>query len=285
MLRNLLAKLARIILLVLVADFGTALLVRYSPGATIDERELDRRLGEGSLSELRARTVRNADLGTNLLHYLRGLARGDLGYSESNGAPIGALIWDRAPDTLRELGFGLTGAWLLGFGLAVPVARWRRAWMYDAVSSTAAGLLLTLPAALVAYLCLAAGTTATVVLILVLTPKIFRFSRSLLIQAYEATHVSMARARGLAERRILWAHVVAPAAPQLAALIGISASMAIGATIPIEAICDVPGLGRLAWQAAMARDLPVLVNLTMLVAVGTTIAAALSEIPAQESSG
>ena len=53
--------------------------------------------------------------------------------------------------------------------------------------------------------------------------------------------------------------------------------MAIGAAIPVEAICDVPGLGRLAWNAAMARDLPLLVNLTMIVAVATSITTAVSE--------
>jgi ABC-type dipeptide/oligopeptide/nickel transport system permease component len=53
--------------------------------------------------------------------------------------------------------------------------------------------------------------------------------------------------------------------------------MAFGAAIPIEAICDVPGLGRLAWQSAMARDLPVLVSLTMLIALATMMAMAISE--------
>jgi ABC-type dipeptide/oligopeptide/nickel transport system permease component len=53
--------------------------------------------------------------------------------------------------------------------------------------------------------------------------------------------------------------------------------MAFGAAIPIEAICDVPGLGRLAWQSALARDLPVLVNLTMLIALVTTAAMAISD--------
>ena len=53
--------------------------------------------------------------------------------------------------------------------------------------------------------------------------------------------------------------------------------MAIGAAIPIETICDVPGLGRLAWQAATSRDLPLLVNLTMLVALITIAATSLAE--------
>ena len=54
--------------------------------------------------------------------------------------------------------------------------------------------------------------------------------------------------------------------------------MAVGAIIPIEAICDAAGLGRLAWQAATARDLPLLLNLTVLIALATTAAAAVTVI-------
>ena len=63
-------------------------------------------------------------------------------------------------------------------------------------------------------------------------------------------------------RGILFAHVFAPSAPQLAALAGISVSLAFGASIPIEVISDTPGVGQLAWKAAMDRDLPLLVNIT-----------------------
>jgi peptide/nickel transport system permease protein len=138
-------------------------------------------------------------------------------------------------------------------------------------------LMLSVPTALLAFLCLMAGAKASLVVALALAPRIFRFARNLLVQAYGASHVDMARARGVKETRILLAHVLQPAAPQMLALAAASASMAIGAAIPVEAICDVPGLGQLAWQAAMARDLPLLVNLTMLVALATTAAMALSE--------
>jgi peptide/nickel transport system permease protein len=262
---------------VLAAGVISACLARYSPGALVDERELDHRLGEDSLSDLRAKKGEDANVGAYFARYVRGLARGDLGYSRSNNAPVGGLIRDRAPETLRELGIGLAGGWLLGLGFAIPVGRWRRAWIYDGAASLTAGLLLCLPAALLAYLCLAAGYKATVVLVIVLAPKIFRFTRNLIVEAYGAAHVTMARARGISESRILWGHVLRFAAPQLLALAATSASMAIGAAIPIETICDVPGLGRLAWQAAMARDLPLLVNLTMLVALITMAAAALAE--------
>ena len=63
-----------------------------------------------------------------------------------------------------------------------------------------------------------------------------------------------------------------PVAPQLLALAGVTVSLAFGAAIPVEAIADSPGIGQLAWQAALGRDLPVLVNLTLLVTAFTLIA-------------
>ena len=270
-------QLARMGVLVLAAGIATALLVRWSPGALIDEREMDQRLSAESLAALRAENAANRRVDVVLMRYFRGLAHGDLGYSESNNAPIAGLIADRAPATLREIGTGLLGAWLLGLALAIPAGRFRQAWVYDAAASTGAGLLLTFPAALLAYLCLAAGAKSDIVLVLVLAPRIFRFSRNVLVQAYGATHIQMARVRGIPEFRILAAHVLPSAAPQMLALAAASISMAIGAAIPVEAICDVPGLGRLAWQAAMARDLPLLVNLTMLIALATTAAMTISE--------
>jgi len=59
---------------------------------------------------------------------------------------------------------------------------------------------------------------------------------------------------------------------------GISVSMAIGAVIPIETLCGSAGIGQLVWQSALARDLPVLVHLTVLVALATSIANFLSDI-------
>jgi len=274
--KAILRQLARMAVLVLIAGFASALLVRYSPGALVDERELDSRLSAESLASLRAEAAANRRIGPALIGYFRGLAKGDLGYSQSNNAPIAGLIADRAPVTLREIGIGLVGGWLLGLAFAIPAGRFRQAWAYDAAATTGAGFLLTFPAALLAYLCLAAGAKSGIVLVLVLAPRIFRFSRNVLLQAYGATHVQMARVRGIPEFRILAAHVLPATAPQMLALAAASASMAIGAAIPIEAICDVPGLGRLAWQAAMARDLPLLVNLTMLIALATTAAMAMA---------
>jgi len=92
------------------------------------------------------------------------------------------------------------------------------------------------------------------------------------MRTYSRPHIIAARARGLGEGRILFWHVVPVVAPQLLALAGVSVSMAVGAAIPVEALCGLPGIGQLAWQAALARDLPLLVNITILVTLVTLLA-------------
>ena len=253
------------------------MLVRYSPGSLVDERELDPRLRTGTIDALRGERSAELSLSQALVSYWKGLLHGDFGYSTSNNAPISELLKQGAPVTLREIGIGLACAWSAGLGLGIGVAKFRRNLLVDASSGAAAAILLSLPAALVAYFCLSVGAEATTVLVLVLAPRVFRFSRNLLAEAYASPHVDMARARGVNEWRILGAHVLPSAAPQLFALAASSFSMAVGAAIPIEAICGVAGLGHLAWQAALSRDLLLLVNLTMLIALATTITAGLAE--------
>jgi len=53
---------------------------------------------------------------------------------------------------------------------------------------------------------------------------------------------------------------------------GVSVSLAIGAAIPVEALCGLAGVGQLAWQAALARDLPLLMNITIIVTLVTLLA-------------
>src|SRR5579863_5079131 len=269
-------QMARAALLILAAVLTCAALARYSPGALVDEREMDRRLSEDSLAALRTRTAEKRGVAATLLRYARGLAKGDLGYSESHSEEIATLVAEGAGVTGRELAVGLAGGWILGLGLAIPVARYRRAWMLEAGTAAGFGLLLSVPTALVAYLCLAAGAATGAALALIVAPRVFQFARNLLGEAYGAAHVAMARARGVGEGRILAAHIFPAVAGQLAALGAASLSMAIGGAIAVEAICGVPGLGQLAWQAAMARDVPLLIDMTVLITAATMAATAFS---------
>jgi len=112
-------------------------------------------------------------------------------------------------------------------------------------------------------------------------PKIFHYARNLLARAAALPHVLTARSKGAGGARILLRHVLPVAAPQLLALAGVSVSLAFAAAIPVEALCDLPGIGQLAWQAAMGRDLPLLVNLTMIVTLVTLMANSAADLAAR----
>jgi peptide/nickel transport system permease protein len=157
---------------------------------------------------------------------------------------------------------------MLGLG-TVTILELSQRRIGEGLASLGAGALLCTPAALVALACVYIGATPAVAIAAIVFPRIFRYLRDVVRQAGAAPHVLTAHALGLAPWRILTCHVAPPVLPELAALGGISVSMAMGALIPVEALCDSPGVGQLLWQAAMARDLPVLVNVTLLLAAFT----------------
>jgi peptide/nickel transport system permease protein len=121
------------------------------------------------------------------------------------------------------------------------------------------------------------GTGPALAIGVILLPRIFRYLRNVTGSIARQPHVLAARARGVGGLGLLARHVWFPAMPELLALAGVSVSMALGAAIPVEVLCDSPGVGQLVWKAALARDLPVLVNLTVLIAVITAAANLLSD--------
>jgi ABC-type dipeptide/oligopeptide/nickel transport system permease component len=154
--------------------------------------------------------------------------------------------------------------------VAGAALEWRRRRFAECAAAVVSGALLCLPAALAALLCVYSGGGAAAAIAAILLPRIFRYLRNLFRQAGDAPHVLAAQAAGIPQGRLLWYHVAAPVLPELLALGGVSVSMAAGATIPVEALCDSHGVGHLVWQAALSRDVPVLVNVTLLITALST---------------
>lgn len=268
---------ARILITVFVAGLLGATLVRFAPGFDADERDLDIRLSESSKQALHRNRDAEHNVARFYVTYLGGLAKGDLGFSRSLNRPAAELIKDRFPLTAREIAIGLLVGWGLGLTLAVGAA-WLRSWPMSFLTSAISATLVSIPAAVLALMFVWLRWPASFAIGLLITPKIFAYTRNLLLHAYQLPHVLMARSKGAGEARVLLWHVVTPALPQILALAGVSVSIALGAAIPIEALCDQPGIGQLAWQAALARDLVLLVNLTLIVTVITVLANSASDL-------
>jgi peptide/nickel transport system permease protein len=264
------AKLAlKLLLTLLLGGLLAATLVRFAPGFGADEEQLDIRLSNQSLDALKQQ--RNENLGAFYLHYCQRLLHGDLGMSRTLDRPVAELIKERMPETLKYVSLGLTLAWALGLALAC-IAVMARSAALDTFAGIFCGTLLCIPAAVLAILFLMARAPERLVLAAVVFPQVYRYARNLLMRGLNQPHVLTAWAKGMGNVRLLLWHVLRPAAPQLLAVAGVSASLAFTAAIPVEALCDLPGLGQLAWEAAMGRDLYLLVTLTVIVTAVTLLA-------------
>jgi len=256
---------------VLLGGFLSATLMRLAPGFDTDERELDPHLNAQSVQALRNARSQDHNIFRFYFSYMKRAANGDLGTSLALGQPARTLLRDRAPLTLRLLAIGLALAWALTLTLALSAA-WLRLSIYDTLTTIVSGTLLCIPAAVLALLSVLWNVPGSLAIALIVFPRTYRYTRNLLVKAYLRPHIITARAKGLGEARILFWHVVPVVTPQLLAVAGVSVSMAVGAAIPVEALCGLAGIGQLAWQAALARDLPLLVNITVLVTLVTLLA-------------
>ncbi|HLH00573.1 MAG TPA: ABC transporter permease [Bryobacteraceae bacterium] len=277
MLRVLLRQIRKILITVILGGLLGATLVRMGPGFGVDEREVDSRLSAESQQAIRAERAAENNIALFYLRYLEGLGHGDLGVSRSLNRPVSELLKERLPLTLAALAYGVLGGISIGFLLALLTVAWQRRGT-DVIPAVLSGLCLAVPAAVIALLFVWMGAGCRWAIALVVFPHVYRYSKNLLVAAFQSPHVIAAQARGLSSVRVLFAHVVLPAAPQLAALAGISVSLAFGASIPIEVVSDTPGIGQLAWRAALERDLPLLVNLTVLIALMTLIVNSVADL-------
>jgi peptide/nickel transport system permease protein len=266
------SKLAqRFLLLTALAIVGALLcatMVRFAPGYGVDERDLDFRLSQSSRDAIRSEHQLRGGLFSYYGSYISGLFHGNLGTSAFLQRPVAGLLKERAPLTARAVLFGLATAWMVASALSLLTLRWQ-SWATEYSATAVTGLLIALPTAVVALLCLYLRAPVFLGIAVITLPKLFRYQHNILAQARARPFVLAARARGVSSNRILFCHVIPVAWHPLAALLGVSASMALGAAIPMEALSDSPGVGQLAWLAAINRDLPLLTSITLFVTLLT----------------
>ena len=282
--RSLLRRLLILICLGLGGALLSATLVRFAPGFGVEERELDPRWSAQSVEALRQKQALQDGLALYYFHYLSALAHGDFGESDSLKRPVRELLRQRLPVTGNSVVRGLGIAWLAA-ALLASLGLASRGWLYEASGTALSSLLLSLPSAVVAMLAVHLRTPVFCAISVVVFPRLHRYIRSLLVRSYDQPHVLAARARGLGSAVIFLWHVLPIAAPPLLALLGVSFAIAFGAAIPIEALCDSPGLGQLAWQAALSRDLPLIVNVTLVVCLVMLAANALADLAGRAFAG
>ena len=279
-----LRRLLFLLCLGLCGALASATLVRFAPGYGVTEREVDPRWSANSIEALRQKHALHQGLPSFYFHYLSALAHGDLGESDSLKRPVRELLRQRFPVTGNSVIRGLGVAWLAA-ALLASLGLVIRGWFFEASATAFNSFLLSLPSAVVAMLAVHLRAPVFFAIAIVVFPRLYSYIRNLLVRAYDQPHVLAARARGLGNSAILFRHVLPLAAPPLLALLGVSFAISFGAAIPIEALCDSPGLGQLAWHAALSRDLPLIVNVTLIVALVMLAANSLADFAGRTFAG
>src|SRR5208282_4600149 len=94
-----------------------------------------------------------------------------------------------------------------------------------------------------------------------------RLTRSGILDVLGEDYVRTARAKGLAQRRILWLHVFRPAVLPVMSSIGVSFGTLLGAAAIVDQVYALGGIGQVFLAAVRAGDLPVIMGTVLAVVV------------------
>lgn len=105
-----------------------------------------------------------------------------------------------------------------------------------------------------------------------------RYVRSSTLENLLQDYVRTARAKGAGTRRVVVRHVMRNALVPVVTLVGLSLPFVFAGTLISEEIFNYPGMGLLFYNAAVARDYPVLLGVTLVVSLATVIGSLLADI-------
>ena len=267
------------------------LAIRVIPGDTA-QIILGTDADPSSLFALRERLGLNEPLYVQYTTWIKNLLTGRLGESIRYGKPIGELIASRFAVTGPLALFATTIALLLGIPLGIFAATHRnRLGDYGvmafsqfglAVPAFWAGILLMLlfsvklrwfpaggfiPWSKSVWGALRSIFLPSFSLGVIHAAVIVRLTRSTLLEVLGEDYIRTARGKGLVERIVLYKHALRNALIPIVTLIGLQFASLLGGAIIIENVFYLPGLGRLAYQAISARDLPVVQDVVLLITV------------------
>jgi peptide/nickel transport system permease protein len=261
--------LARALAIVALVMIGATILVRFAPGYFSDVRELDARYANTERAQLAQEAERSKALPPLLVREIAGWLHGDAGVSRQFGVPVLDLLRPRIAVTGGLLVRAVVLAWALALTASFVALGTRHS---QSIWHVPANILLAIPTAAMATVCLFLNWGGAVtVMALLLAARDFKFLHRSLRKTWSEPWLLQARAQGIRFRRLVIAHVLPAMVTQLAALASLSIVTALSALVPVEVIFDVPGLGKLAWNAALNRDLPVLLAVTLLMALAVAL--------------
>ncbi|MDR6664793.1 ABC transporter permease [Rhizobium sp. 1399] len=223
--------------------------------------------------------------------WLAGVFSGNLGQSYTYGVPVAGLIIERLAVTLPLALIAIMLSVLIALPLGVLAAA-RRGGIVDAIATVFSQVSIAVPAFWVALLLIILFSTTlglmpaggfpgwdagllpalqalvmpAVALALPQAGVLTRVTRSAVLDTMHEDFARTAVAKGLARSTVLWRHIVPNALVPILTILGLQFTFLVAGAVLVENVFNLPGLGRLAFQALSQRDIVVMQDVVLFFA-------------------
>lgn len=217
------------------------------------------------------------------------VVQGDLGTSIFTNLPVTRLIAQRIEPTVSLMVLTLIFAVVVAVPMGV-LAAWKAGTWIDKSTMAFAVLGFSVPVFVVGYLLAwifalkldwlpVQGYTPfsqgiwpwlgnlilpTVALGLVYVALVARITRATMLEVLQQDYIRTARAKGVAQKDVLFLHSLKNAAVPIVTVVGIGIALLIGGVVITETVFNIPGIGRLVVDAISRRDYPIVQGVIML---------------------
>ena len=290
----------QLIIVLLFVSFFTFLLVRLLPG---DPTDVIIPFGTAAKkAELRSDLGLGKPFFEQYADYLNNVLHGNLGKQYSSGRPVSDLVTQSFPVSIQLMIYAQFLALLFAIPLGIYSA-YRAGSRADTTINTTGFALLAIPNFVVAlflsyfvgaqlkwlptggyapgwldplfdgtrgadigehfnYMLLPAITLALGQIAIYM-----RLLRSDMIATLQENFISMARSKGISNRRILWRHALRPSSLTLLTVVGLNVGALIGGAVVVEVVFGIPGMGLKITQAIFSREYIELQGYVLVIAV------------------
>ncbi|HOW49679.1 MAG TPA: ABC transporter permease [Rubrivivax sp.] len=281
-----------LVLAVVVLNF---VLVHSAPGDPVETiAGASGGMSEDLKAELRTKYGLDRPLPVQLGVYLKQVASGDLGYSYFFNLPVTGLIGERLPATLLLVLCAVALAFVVGTSLGVLASRRPNGLLSQSITALSligfaapvfwTGMMLIILLASVVPVFPVSGmrsvdSTASgpgdwldvahhlvlpvLTLALVYLAQYSRLARASMLDVLGSDYIRTARAKGLADRVVLYKHALRNAVLPVVTMLGLQFGNVVAGAVLVETVFNWPGLGRLAFDSVLRRDYPTILGVLL----------------------
>ena len=297
-----LRRLAQSVVVLLLVSMIVFTMLHELPGGTA-RAVLGERATNTSIAEFNHANGFDKPFPVQYWNWLTSTASGDLGFSYKQNQSVTDLLRERIPKTTLLAGISVLLALLVSIPLGFLQAL-RRNKPVDYVATAATFIFYSTPAFWLALVLITLfaiqwhvfpaqapqGSISTIVsqprglvlpvltITLVSVAFFSRYVRSSALENLLQDYVRTARAKGASTRRVVFRHVLRNTLVPVVTLVGISLPFVFAGTLISEQIFNYPGMGLLFFNAAVARDYPVLLGVTLVVSAATVIGSLIADV-------